>query len=230
MAKKKTRKRSKVKTIKEKEFTPIDLIPADYNPRVMDEKSSAALKQSMEEFNDISGITWNKGTKNIVTGHHRWQHLLDAYGIENVAFEQISDDKYTIVAENEDTGFILRVVDWDEAKEKAANITANSHKVEGTFTEDLQNVLDEIKIGVDEELFGNLRLDELDIFKEERDHDNMDWESDLPSETITSDPNLEDLNRDLGVKITVTCLFQDKQKILDLVANAVKGQENVKVG
>ena len=149
--------------------------------------------------------------------------------MDNLEFNLLSDDKHSIIADGEDTGFILRVVEWDESKEKAANVTANSHTVEGIFTEDLQNVLEDIKIGIDDDLFGDLRLDELDIFKDEREHDEMDWESDLNSSPKT-DPDLEDLNKDLGVKITVTCLFQDKKKILDLIASAIKDQENVKIG
>ena len=58
----KTRRRKKAAP-SSKEVTAKDLLPADYNPRKMSDEARAALKRSMEEFDDISGITWNKKTK-----------------------------------------------------------------------------------------------------------------------------------------------------------------------
>lgn len=138
-----------------------DLKPASYNPRYMDETTKKALKTSMKEFNDISGITWNKTTGNIVTGHHRWENLLDIYGEKNLDFKPLTKTRYAIIDKKskEDTGFVLRVVEWDEIREKAANVTANNHKLGGTFTDSLNDILEEVKIEFDEVLFEELRFD-----------------------------------------------------------------------
>jgi ParB-like chromosome segregation protein Spo0J len=52
-----------------------DLKPAPYNPRRIDERAQAGLTASIEQFGDISGITWNKRTGHIVSGHQRVEQL-----------------------------------------------------------------------------------------------------------------------------------------------------------
>jgi len=149
---------------KVKPLMPIDLVPADYNPRTMTDASKKALKRSVEEFEDISGITWNKKTKNIVTGHHRWQTLIDLHGIDNLELKEVSTDKYEIVTKDgTDTSYAVRVVDWDIKKEKAANIAANSQSLAGSFTVELQGLLAELEEGLDADLFDDLRLSELQL-------------------------------------------------------------------
>lgn len=130
----------------------------------MNSEAKSALQVSIREFNDISGITWNKQTGNIVTGHHRWENLLEAYGLDGLHFVPISgtDDRFSIfTGSNEDTTFILRVVDWEPIKEKAANIAANSVSIAGTFTADLATLLSEIQGDLDPSLYDGLRFDEL---------------------------------------------------------------------
>lgn len=220
MRKKRTGKRSKVST---KSLKPQDLIPAYYNPRVMDDKAAAALEHSMSEFNDISGITWNKRTSNIVTGHHRWQNLINIYGIEKLQFTQLSEDKYSIFTGDKDTGFILRVVDWDEAKEKAANITANSQKVEGTFTNELQGVLDDIKMDMDDELFGNLRLDELNVsIADDKDgaFGEPDWDTDIDDVEGTVS-NLDGII----TTVKIECAQEIRSEIFKIVSHSIESSE-----
>ena len=48
------------KASRAKPIVPSDLTPADYNPRKMSDSAREALKVSMNEFEDISGITWNR--------------------------------------------------------------------------------------------------------------------------------------------------------------------------
>lgn len=175
---------------------PTDLTPAEYNPRVMTKKSKEALAVSMETFNDISGITYNERTGNIVGGHHRWDKILEDYGgPKELKFRRIKGtDRYLICdTDNEFTGYLLRVVDWDEGMEKAANVTANSHAVEGEFTADLQDVLSDIREATDipDELFEELRLDDLEVNLEEdedeaKDKDEDDDEPKQKSETMIS--------------------------------------------
>lgn len=172
---------------------PTDLTPSSYNPRVFNDKARDALKSSMETFNDISGITYNSQSGNIVGGHHRWEELVELYGIKKLKFENVKGtDRYLInTKDGEFTGYLLRVVDWDEATEKAANVTANSHAVEGEFTSDLQEVLADIRDDFDETLFSDLRLDELEvnikpIIPDEEDEEEEDTSKTRKSETMIS--------------------------------------------
>lgn len=131
----------------------------------MSQKTKSALSQSIDTFEDISGITVNKKTGNIVTGHHRWDDLCSRYGGQNkLSLDHIVRDYYSLVTKSGvHTGFLVRIVDWPLEKEKAANVTANSDLISGEFTPNLQNLLSEIKLELNEDLFSALRLDELHI-------------------------------------------------------------------
>ena len=62
----------------------------------------------------------------------------------------------------------MRVVDWDEAFARAANIAANSRYLAGTFSLDVAGVLDELRTTLPdlsgELLFDKLRMDLPDVF------------------------------------------------------------------
>jgi len=51
----------------------VDLIPADYNPRLLTEKDRADLKKSIERFNDVEPVVVNTGTRanTLIGGHQR---------------------------------------------------------------------------------------------------------------------------------------------------------------
>ena len=167
-AAKSTKKTAKLKATSTpkspKPISPSDLTPADYNPREMSDEARKGLQVSMREFEDISGITWNKTTNNIVTGHHRWQNLIEAYGLDALEFKEISPSRFLIVTKDGiDTTFVLRVVEWDAQKEKAANVAANSPTLAGTFTAELGDILAELQGGLDGGLFEDLRCNELTV-------------------------------------------------------------------
>lgn len=132
-----------------------DLAPADYNPRRIDEQAAAGLQASLEAFGDIAGITYNARTGRLVTGHQRVQQL-KAQGARLV-----TDDGLAV--EKPDTGeqWRVRVVDWDEETERAANIAANNQHIAGTFTEALQPLLEQVREDIGEHRFEALRLPEL---------------------------------------------------------------------
>jgi len=146
-------------------LSPKDMKAAAYNPRSFTTEAEAALSKSMETFSDISGITFNERTGNIVGGHHRWDNLVNDHGIDGLKFKKIKGTDRLLIntKKGEFTGYLLRVVDWDEAKEKAANVTANSSAVEGEFTSDLQEILMEIRDDFDDTLFEELRLDTMEV-------------------------------------------------------------------
>ena len=142
---------------------------ASYNPRTMSRETRKALSKSMEEFEDISGIVLNRRTGNIVSGNHRWEALNEKYGKENLSIVLIADNIYSINILDADerfnhkSGFIMKVVDWDIKKEKAANVAANSDLLQGEFTSGLQDILNDISSSMDESLFEDLRFDDLSI-------------------------------------------------------------------
>lgn len=104
-----------------------DLKPADYNPRVITDEQLLALKSAMQAFGDLSGIVVNIRTGNIVGGHQRIKAFDDSWIIHAKAY---TDDVGTVKAgyiETEYGRWSYREVDWDEDKEKSANIAANKH-------------------------------------------------------------------------------------------------------
>jgi DNA modification methylase len=139
-----------------------DLNPADYNPRKITDEQLHRLKKSMTEFGDLSGIIFNIRTNNLIGGHQRIKHFDDSWKIVK---KKSTDDLGTVAVGYVDTPFgrwFYREVDWDETKEKAANIAANKHG--GEFDRDLLGgILGElVQIDLDMELTG---FDEAEIFK-----------------------------------------------------------------
>lgn len=110
-----------------------DLHPASYNPRKISERDFEELKTSMKEFGDLSGIVRNVRTGNLVGGHQRIKALDPEWKI----FAQPNmDDIGTMASGYIQTEFgrwAYREVDWDEEKEKFANIAANKHGGEWDF-------------------------------------------------------------------------------------------------
>ena len=141
-----------------------NLKAAPYNPRKIDGPSLKALGFSLQEFGDISGITWNKRTGNLVCGHQRLEalkkdfRLLEVEGNEIVASKPKGGSNGAKLVQR----FPVRVVDWDLSKEKAANVAANSRFLAGEFTDDLGDILK----GIADDLpkaFEKLRLNEFDL-------------------------------------------------------------------
>lgn len=195
---------------------------SSYNPRTFSKENRKALKKSIEEFSDISGITINEKTGNIVSGNHRWEELNEKHG--ELELKNIFQDRFAIMAGNKFTGFIARVVNWSLTKEKQANITANSPLVMGEFSSDLQAVLKEIANDTDEDLMDALRLSDImvdmDISDEDLDLDNTKREAVVEKE----DEELDDENtpkhsevRDIISSIKVTFPSEYKDEILDKI-------------
>lgn len=103
------------------------------NPRKITVAQLIGLKQSLEEFGDLSGIVWNQQTGKLVGGHQRLEALKDEDPHEDVTILRtydtptrtgtIAEGKVTLKGEE----LSYRVVDWDPAKEGAAMIAANKH-------------------------------------------------------------------------------------------------------
>jgi site-specific DNA-methyltransferase (adenine-specific)/site-specific DNA-methyltransferase (cytosine-N4-specific) len=95
----------------------------------------------MAEFGDLSGITYNLRTGELVAGHQRMGQIRQRWG--DLAIEPLADDHGQIVTP---AGvFPVRFVDWPKTKQRAANIAANSPEISGQFTDALFDQLAEIK-------------------------------------------------------------------------------------
>jgi hypothetical protein len=113
-----------------------DLKPNLKNPRVITDEKLGQLKKAIAEFGDLSGIIFNKKTKQLIGGHQRVK-LID----KNT--EVVIEKRYPKKTKTGTLGegyivvngerFAYREVEWDETKEKAANIAANKGAGEWDF-------------------------------------------------------------------------------------------------
>ena len=124
------------------------------NPRKISAEARAALGVSLETFGEL-GMVFNDRTGQWVSGHQRLERLLAA-GASECA--RTGADGYI---EHPKTGerFRVRFVDWDETKQRMANLVANNPKISGEFTEDAVAQLKELE---GEDGFEDLGLDALE--------------------------------------------------------------------
>lgn len=212
-----------------------DIKKAPYNPRKMSKDARSALKTSLESFDDISGIVINERTGNILAGNHRWEELIRIHGKKNVNLIHLTGEHYSLDGKNGPTGFIVRIVDWDDAKERAANVSANNDLIQGEFTSGLQDVLSELnELKFDDDLFGNLRLDELQIDLDGVDED-LSWDEDtlnkIQDDAISANDMLDDPKtkapsevRELVAQIKITVPDELKDVVKDDLLEFLAGQ------
>lgn len=115
-----------------------ELKPNPKNPRTVTPAKLTMLAKALAEFGDLSGIVFNRKSKQLVGGHQRSKLLTDKSKITITK----SYDKATAtgtVAEGyikfNGERLIYREVSWGPAKEKAANIAANKGAGEWDFTQ-----------------------------------------------------------------------------------------------
>jgi DNA modification methylase len=105
-----------------------DLSPAPYNATIrrIEPDAEAGLRHSIEKHGDISGITFNQRTGNLVCGHQRLEQL--------TAMGGKLDGDAVVLPDGE--RFPVRVVDWTLAHEMEANLAANNKHIAGGFAVD----------------------------------------------------------------------------------------------
>jgi hypothetical protein len=114
-----------------------DLNPNPRNPRKISDQKLEMLKRAIEEFGDLSGIVYNRRTRQLVGGHQRSKVFnSDAEILIERVFETPTKsgtvaEGYIVVGEDR---FQYREVDWDEVRERAANIAANKHGGEWNYS------------------------------------------------------------------------------------------------
>jgi hypothetical protein len=121
----------------------------------MSDAARAGLGVSMETFGEL-GMVFNDRTGQWVSGHQRYERLLAAGASECV---RTGPEGY-IVHPKTGERFRVRFVDWDETRQRMANLVANNPKISGEFTEDALAQLKELED--DEDGFELLALDELE--------------------------------------------------------------------
>ena len=126
------------------ETLPLDrLEPAPYNPRVTLEPGMPGyerLKRSLEEFDLVQPLVWNRRSGYLVGGHQRLRLLQEAGCTETPCV----------------------VVDLDDDRERMLNIALNNDRVGGEFDpEKLLGVLEELQDSICDETLTGFSEDEL---------------------------------------------------------------------
>lgn len=110
------------------------------NPRTITDEKKAQLKKALLKFGDLSGIVFNKKSKQLVGGHQR-RDALDENSAITITKKYSKPTRTGTVAEGYvELGtdkFTYREVYWDERTERSANIAAN--KGAGVFDNDKLN-------------------------------------------------------------------------------------------
>jgi len=117
--------------------TMADLKAASYNPRSITDRQLDAMVKSYMKFGDLSGITMNVRTGNLVGGHQRTT-IFKKHGKKSSIVKKPYSDKYgtvsvgyvDVVVKRDGNSSVIRIpyreVKWDADTEKAANIAANA--------------------------------------------------------------------------------------------------------
>lgn len=105
------------------------LLPADYNPRLISTHDYHSLKKSIKQLGDLSGLVFNRRTGVMVGGHQRKNAYKELGGKIELTEELDAPNSVGTVARGYiiigDEKYTYRVVDWDQHKEKLANLAAN---------------------------------------------------------------------------------------------------------
>jgi hypothetical protein len=109
------------------------------NPRKIDAQNQKGLADSIKEFGDLSGIVFNKRDGTLVGGHQRVEVLRREFG-DGL---EIVDGMIELPG---GLGSIrVREVDWDEIRADAARIAANNQALQGKFTLDVFDLIEEVE-------------------------------------------------------------------------------------
>lgn len=120
----------------------------------MTDAARAGLGVSMETFGEL-GMVFNDRTGQMVSGHQRLERLRAAGAVEVV---RTGAEGYVLHPKTQER-FRVRFVDWDEDKQRMANLVANNPHIGGDFTEDALAQLKELE---DVEGFAELELGALE--------------------------------------------------------------------
>lgn len=103
------------------------------NPRQISGRALGGLQTAIQTFGDLSGIVFNRRSECLVAGHQRLKALRLA-GAKEWVIE--SETAGYIVHPATGARFGIRIVDWDEVTERAANLVANNPMIQGEYTDE----------------------------------------------------------------------------------------------
>lgn len=128
------------------------LAPDPDNPREITEAAAQGLRYSLDEFGDLSGITWNARTGQLVCGHQRVRELR--------GMGAVFDEGAKVLVHNGER-FSIRIVDWPHSKQRAANIAANNDAIAGQYTADITEQIEKMRSEMDPALFEALQFESI---------------------------------------------------------------------
>jgi ParB family transcriptional regulator, chromosome partitioning protein len=129
------------------------LAPDPKNPRRMSDDARKGLAVSLETFGPLD-IAFNDTTGELVSGHQRVAEL-KAAGATTL---ERDGDVGVIVHPKTGDRFPVRFVQWNETKQRMANLSANNPALAGEFTAE---TIEQVRALEDEALFNELQLDKL---------------------------------------------------------------------
>ena len=120
----------------------VDIVPAEYNPRVISDDEFKKLSNSIGEFGLVDPIIINLKNNKIIGGHQRYDVLLNKYMLDNDFYANLNLIRLGDIGwcfPNED----LKIK--SEEHEKALNLALN--KISGDWDfEKVNIILDELEL------------------------------------------------------------------------------------
>ena len=158
-----------------------DIVPAEYNPRMISDDEFEKLSSSIGEFGLVDPIIINLNNNRIIGGHQRYDVLL-ANGIKELNLIKLGDIGWCFTSDD------LKVE--DDAHEKALNLALN--KISGEWdNEKLDKLINELKLSdIDMEVtgFDDEELERFDFVDDDFiDEDFVDDDEELEVNTVGGD-------------------------------------------
>ncbi len=161
-----------------------DIIPADYNPRILTDKEYNKLQRSINTYGLVDPIIINLRNNRIIGGHQRYKVLQEEYENNPQEYDELNLIRFG------DVGwvFLNNTLTLDtEEDEKALNIALNkiSGEWDNTKLETLFHDLSDVHFDLSLTGFEDYELDlYLDTELETFDYDDYDDEYELPSDYV----------------------------------------------
>ena len=191
-----------------------DIIPADYNPRLISESETNKLKNSLSTFGLVDPIVINLKNKHIIGGHQRFDVLIDQHLEDNKIFDELNLIKLG------DIGWVFTDTDLrieSEDHEKALNLALN--KISGDWDYDkLTTLFSDLKMSnLDVELtgFDDTEIEVLlDDFEYNEIFDDIDAGVDEPDEELEV---IQDNQKDHNIVYISFIDWEKANKFLELI-------------
>lgn len=207
-----------------------DLIPSDYNPRIMPENEATKLKNSLETFGLVDPIVINLKNNHIIGGHQRFDVLIDQHLEDNKIFEELN------LIRLGDIGWVFTDTELtveSEDHEKALNLSLN--KISGEWdTEKLFVILEELEVndfdlgltgfdGFDEEIELKGLLDKMEFMEH-----NSQPAGDASDTEIEDDDFEDEDNTGIGF-YEITLLFDSEEEMTEAFDKLVEEGYNCRM-